>query len=234
MKKRFIIFCLMVLLSGVAFAQQGSTSQETLTTSTSSEGFLVADLSNDPVLRESIKLSWQQVQKDMQAEFDRIKALENTESDSAKIIKAWKKFQKDYSEDNPYSSRDDRLRDHARNRISFWQGGGSSGGSSLSSSSALTKSALVGTVWKEICPGSNPPKSFIRLRSDGKFEYNYAAPHSFKFDGTDHWYVTGGNLIISWTNGYAITSYRKVDDINYLHGKSTKSCRTEARLERVR
>lgn len=103
-----------------------------------------------------------------------------------------------------------------------------------SGSSTLSADALAGTTWAEVCPGSNPERSFLRLDADGTFAWNYDDPDGVTPGDGETWSVDGSTLSISWSDGFAVTAYdlSRLED-GRIPGESTKSCGDEARLERL-
>jgi hypothetical protein len=85
----------------------------------------------------------------------------------------------------------------------------SAGGCALvpSSGSGLTERALVGTTWAEVCPNSDPERSFIRLDADATFAWSYEAPSRVEIDSGESWSVADGVLTISWNDGFATSRY---------------------------
>jgi hypothetical protein len=93
---------------------------------------------------------------------------------------------------------------------------------------------LDGSVWREVCPGSDPEVSYIELRPGGVFAWSYDGPSAFTLDPGETWSAEGGTLTVSWNDGFAVTRYRMAPGATTLAGVSTKSCGDRARLERVR
>lgn len=85
-------------------------------------------------------------------------------------------------------------------------------------------SSLAGTTWSEFCPGGNPERTFVELRDDGTFAYRYP-DEDWSHDGNERWEVSGGELVISWNDGYAVTRYRLDAGAPGLPGQSTKPCK---------
>lgn len=98
----------------------------------------------------------------------------------------------------------------------------------------VTAETLAGTTWSEVCPDSNPERSYLRLEEGGAFAYNYDSPDDVEVDGGDRWRVEGTTLVISWNNDFAVTRYDlSAFATGALPGESTKSCGDRAVLERV-
>lgn len=90
-------------------------------------------------------------------------------------------------------------------------------------------------VWREVCPGSNPEVTWLRLRPDGFFDYAYesAAAESWQEGDDERWYIDGTELVVSWNSDYATTRYDLMSsDRGIILGETSKSCGTSITLER--
>jgi len=80
------------------------------------------------------------------------------------------------------------------------------------------------TIWESRERYCAKTDTYIKLRSDGLFGYNYAQPDKFTFDGNEKWHVKDGFLYISWNGGFAIYKLRLTSkDTDYLFGTRTKN-----------
>ena len=68
-----------------------------------------------------LKRKWGDKLKEMQAAFAKVKSLDSQQATLGVKVKAWRRFAKAFSENNPYSSKDETLRDHSQARIAHWQ-----------------------------------------------------------------------------------------------------------------
>ena len=68
-----------------------------------------------------LKREWAEKLKEMQAAFAEAKSLDSQQATPRAKVTAWKRFSKAFPEDNPYSSKDETLRDHSQARIAHWQ-----------------------------------------------------------------------------------------------------------------
>ena len=89
----------------------------------------------------------------------------------------------------------------------------------------ITPQQLTQAVWMEVCPGSNPETSYIKLRVDGSFEYSYPAPDEWNHDQGEAWSVDGDVLTVSWNEGFAVTKYDlAAATADRIPGVSSKDC----------
>ena len=80
------------------------------------------------------------------------------------------------------------------------------------------------TIWEKRERHCAKIDTYIKLRSDGLFGYNYGQPDKFKFDGDEKWEVKDGFLYLSWNKGFAIYKLRLTSkDTDYLFGTRTKT-----------
>lgn len=101
-------------------------------------------------------------------------------------------------------------------------------------SSPLVADDLARTTWAEHCPGSDPDLAYLRLDPDGTFAWSYSDPDAVETDSGDTWAIEGTTLIISWNDGFAVTTYDlRSFDTGRLQGSSTKTCGDAASFERV-
>ena len=69
----------------------------------------------------ALKRAWAEKLKEMQAALREVESYEKQEISADLKVKAWRRFEKAFSENNPYSSKDETLRDHSQARIAHWQ-----------------------------------------------------------------------------------------------------------------
>jgi len=67
------------------------------------------------------QLKWQEILSKMEEAFAMFRRYEDLNVPTEKKIAAWERFIKDFSTDNPNSTRDDELRNAAQERIAFWK-----------------------------------------------------------------------------------------------------------------
>lgn len=96
-----------------------------------------------------------------------------------------------------------------------------------------------GTVWRQMCPGMDPPDKYVKLRADGDFEWS-RRDGDYRWDnGEDKWRIQHGKLVLVWTDGFATYSFR-IESVGQkvLHGTRTSpnntNCPDDTRLERLR
>jgi len=87
----------------------------------SSGSFSLTDLDAQADEEESIRKAWQQKQGEMNTAVKQVRRYERRNVSHSLKIEAWRRFLNAFSEDNPYSSEDDDLRNEAQNQIANWQ-----------------------------------------------------------------------------------------------------------------
>ena len=97
-----------------------------------------------------------------------------------------------------------------------------------------TAAELAGSAWSEVCPDSNPERSFMRLHPDGQFAWSYDSIDDASADSGETWSVSGTSLVISWNEGFATTTY----DLGAMEdgvapGVSSKDCGDRAQRVRL-
>ena len=87
---------------------------------------------------------------------------------------------------------------------------------------SITRLSLNGTVWRENCEKCDTDGQFLNFRSDGLFGYSSKASIDFVFDGTDSWKIIGNELVLTWSDGYATSTYtRKEGQAKTLEGSQS-------------
>ena len=76
----------------------------------------------------------------------------------------------------------------------------------------VTAAALVGSEWKETCvddaSGQRAAQAWVQLREGGVMAYSFDTPDGdWIEDGTDAWSLAGTTLTVSWTDGFAVSTY---------------------------
>ncbi len=80
------------------------------------------------------------------------------------------------------------------------------------------------TIWEERKKYCAQIDTYIKLRSDGLFGYNYVQPDKFKFDGNEKWQIKDGFLLLSWNGGFATIKLRLTSkNTDYLFGTHSRS-----------
>ena len=98
--------------------------------------------------------------------------------------------------------------------------------------SPTTRNGLVGTVWAEDCPGTNPSRSYLRLDADGTFAWSGEGADDTAADGGDVWEVDNGALVVRWNDSYVVSRYPLTGG-GILSGTTSKSCGSDIRLLRM-
>ena len=110
---------------------------------------------------------------------------------------------------------------------------------------AVTADSLAGTVWMETCgegdaPDQRADEAWLRFDPDGLFAYSFDDPSGpdaeWEKDGTDSWRLDGTTLTVSWTDGFAVTTYdlagvRPDDPATRVEGTTTRGCERGATIE---
>ena len=94
---------------------------------------------------------------------------------------------------------------------------------------------LPNQIWREVCPGSNPEVTWLRLRSDGIFDYAYDSVEegNWREGDNERWLVAGTDLVVSWNDGFAVTRYNLLAaDHGVIPGETSKSCGGRITLQR--
>ncbi len=88
--------------------------------------------------------------------------------------------------------------------------------------------------WREVCPNSDPEVATLRFLKDGTFEWMYGDVSTWQHGGDETWGISEAMVTVSWSNGYAVSTYDlRRDDGRRLPGSSSKSCGDTITLERV-
>jgi glycine betaine/proline transport system substrate-binding protein len=87
----------------------------------SSGSFSLADLDAHAEEEESVRKAWQQKQGEMNAAVKQVRSYNQRNVSPSLKTEAWRRFIAAFSEDNPYSSEDENLRNEARDQIANWE-----------------------------------------------------------------------------------------------------------------
>ena len=71
--------------------------------------------------QQRIKVQWEEWQRGMQQDYEKIIAFEKQSIENKLKIESWERFLSSWKNNNPYSQQDAELRSKAQSRISFWQ-----------------------------------------------------------------------------------------------------------------
>jgi len=93
-------------------------------TQTPTSTFSLDDLEEAARQEKAAKAEWQAKLNDMEEAFSKVKEYEKRNISAKLKITAWERFLQAFSEDNPYSTRDEELRGMTNERIRSWKEGG--------------------------------------------------------------------------------------------------------------
>jgi len=93
-------------------------------TQTPTSTFSLDDLEEAARQEKAAKTEWQAKLSDMEEAFSKVEEYEKQDISAKLKITAWERFLQAFSEDNPYSTRDEELRSTANERIRSWKEGG--------------------------------------------------------------------------------------------------------------
>jgi len=93
-------------------------------TRTPTSAFSLDDLKEAAKQEKAAKATWQATLNDMENAFSEVQEYEKEDISAKLKITAWERFLQAFSEDNPYSTRDEELRGTANERIRYWKEGG--------------------------------------------------------------------------------------------------------------
>lgn len=83
--------------------------------------FSIEDLQQQSRREETLKNAWQEKMNAMESALDQVNTYEKKEVSAELKAAAWMRLIESFSEDNPYSSRDDAIRKQARARAAYWK-----------------------------------------------------------------------------------------------------------------
>ena len=88
----------------------------------------------------------------------------------------------------------------------------------------LSRTDLVGTTWREVCPAPEITTAYVRLDADGLLAWSYVHPDSLRRDSVHSWTVEEGALLLRWNLGSATSRYPAGADPRRLEADSSTFC----------
>jgi hypothetical protein len=83
--------------------------------------FSLDDLDEQATKEESVQRAWKEKLHEMISFFEKVQSYEKRDISTSLKLKAWRRFKKVFSGNNPYSKEDDRMLHKAESQLAYWQ-----------------------------------------------------------------------------------------------------------------